>query len=194
MQREVFFTQKVFKSLLRAMSFPGTVQSLEFSEELYQFLGDEFWALGSIALTLIDGHTSFCVIGPNSKVLEERIIKLTRSKVLPMKEADFVITTEALQERLWDVKVGELRNPEKSATVIYLVEGVQEGIGGGVVLRLSGPGVKGERLISLFGLPPQEFLTLSQVNHLFPLGIDCFFVDKKGMLVGIPRSVKVEVL
>ena len=194
MKGEVFYTQRVFRGLLKAISFPGTVQSLELSEDLYEFLGPKFWPLGAIALTLIDGQTSFCVVGPDSKVLEEKIVWLTKSKVLPMKEADFVIATEALHERLWDVKVGDLRNPEKAATVIYLVEEVQEGIHSGVVLRLSGPGVKGEKLVSLLGLPRQEFITLAQVNQLFPLGVDCFFVDKKGMLVSIPRSVKEEVL
>jgi len=56
---------------------------------------------------------------------------------------------------------------------------------------LSGPGINGQRTLSVSGLP-QDFWTQWRANHgLFPLGVDVFLIQDN-RLCGLPRTVVAE--
>jgi alpha-D-ribose 1-methylphosphonate 5-triphosphate synthase subunit PhnH len=61
---------------------------------------------------------------------------------------------------------------------------------GGVTLRLRGPGVPGERFLTVAGPPPEFFGALAEANAAFPAGVDTFLVAPDGTVAGLPRSVQ----
>ncbi|MEW2360122.1 phosphonate C-P lyase system protein PhnH, partial [Spirillospora sp. NPDC029432] len=82
-----------------------------------------------------------------------------------------------------------LRLPGRPVRV-QAVDALDEGGGGdGVTLALSGPGVPGERRLTVRGLPAAYFRALADANAAFPAGIDTFLVAPDGTVAGLPRSV-----
>jgi alpha-D-ribose 1-methylphosphonate 5-triphosphate synthase subunit PhnH len=91
------------------------------------------------------------------------------------------------------LKRGSLACPEQGATVLYGVELLEGDSYAESGLRFSGPGVDGFAEPLIRGLPFKELLYLKKINQEFPLGIDALFVDRKGRLMGLPRSTRIEV-
>ncbi|MCI2420269.1 phosphonate C-P lyase system protein PhnH [Saccharopolyspora sp. K220] len=84
-------------------------------------------------------------------------------------------------------RVGSAAAPEEAALVSVAVQG----FGAGPALRLSGPGVPGQRELRVSGLPA-DFVAQRRNLIAFPAGPDLLLVDPAGELVGLPRSTRVE--
>jgi phosphonate C-P lyase system protein PhnH len=189
-------TQSVFRVLLNAMSRPGRIY------EMGPFIGG--WncpapgGFGSgaaflvpVLRTLLDSEVSFCVTG--DKRTAKEIAKFTGSHVSGVGDADFVIVPHGGKSRaVLEAKRGTLKYPDEGATIIFCVERLGEEIEAILRLDLRGPGIADTRRLSIAGIDFETFAHLKEINSEFPLGMDSFFMDKKGRLAAIPRSTAIE--
>lgn len=172
LREESLRRQRVFRKLLNAMAFPGSVQELEGG------------CLNSLLDTLLDRWVSFWC--------DESLVSLclqTGAVPSSLEDADFVISSYSLVGKIERLKRGKPEYPDRSATVIRLVESLDEGMS----VRLRGPGIKDYAFIRVKGMQVEEFLELSKVNSFFPLGVDLILLDRDCRLCAVPRSVKLEV-
>jgi alpha-D-ribose 1-methylphosphonate 5-triphosphate synthase subunit PhnH len=179
-------TQEAFRILLQALSRPGEI--LPFTP------ADRDAALPVLLQTLLDHEVNFQVIGPDRDLLAPMIADLTGSRLTEAATADFLIVTQgSSQGAILAAKRGTLEYPDQGATVIYLVAGLGGQQQDALRLKLRGPGVATARQVLISGLQAEEILALRKVNEEFPLGVDCFFLDQEGRVMGLPRSIILEV-
>lgn len=162
-----------FDAMMRALSRPG------------ELVGTGMTML-DLALCLLDLEvTHFTPSAPLAAQLAA-----TASSPVPIREADFVFcpTLDDGQLRtLAGIKTGDPLYPDTGATLV-LGAGFREG----VLLKLSGPGIPRERMVSVSTLPAGLW-ALRHQSVVFPLGWDMFLLGE-GKLMGLPRSTLVEVL
>ena len=179
--KQDIYTQQTFSKLMKAMSRPGNVYNLSLREGDAPFM--------PILLTLLDNEVTFAVIG--QKIATEDITLATGSNETTIEEADYVLVFGGESAgAVLRTRRGDLRYPDKGATIIYLVKSVK---GDGITLRLKGPGIKGEQLLSLDGFSESEVRDIKAANSDFPLGIDCIFIDSDARTASVPRSTHLEV-
>lgn len=178
--------QGVFRAMLDAISRPGVVYTLTKAQA-----AAEGWML--VLQTLLDHEVSHCLISDDQR-LAEQIMGVTHSPRASLEDADFVIApaggTKGLIRR---AKRGVPAYPDYSATVIYAVERIVPEDHNRPQVRLSGPGIAGEvSFPQMEGIDDGELAALSEINKEFPLGVDAFFVDRRGLLVALPRSTRLK--
>jgi alpha-D-ribose 1-methylphosphonate 5-triphosphate synthase subunit PhnH len=179
-------TQQIFRVLLQALSHPGEIYLLS--------PPDSGQGLPLMLQTLLDREVGFAVIGHDSDSFARLVTDLTASRLTGVPDADFIIVTNGSSRgRILEAKRGSLEYPDQGATIIYLVESLGRNGQAGLQVRLQGPGVRKEIRSNISGLDEDEILGLKKVNEEFPLGVDCFFLDRTGRVMGIPRSSYVEV-
>jgi alpha-D-ribose 1-methylphosphonate 5-triphosphate synthase subunit PhnH len=173
--------QKTFRTLLNAMSRPGTVGRVEAHPA-----GGEAAAALTILEALVDHEVSLAVVPPSPT--SEAVLRLTGSRVAPVSEADYVLCRESsLEEALHVVKVGPLEYPDRGATVICQVAEV----GDGDPISLSGPGIEGSKLVKLRSFPASARDEFAERNAERPLGVDVIFVDEHGQVLCLNRYTEV---
>lgn len=181
----VYDTQAGFRILLEALSNPGRLMELG---TLAQKLNGPYSLPLTVAAILLDNEVSFAVC--DNSVLAAEITGLTLAKQVQFNAADYIfISDEAdLPSVVASAKCGTLRDPHKSALVILTVADLQTG----KLQKISGPGIKGEQEIIL--CPElQEAMELRDAQSFeYPLGIDFLAVDKRGLLMGMPRKIQLE--
>jgi alpha-D-ribose 1-methylphosphonate 5-triphosphate synthase subunit PhnH len=176
-------SQKTFTALMWSLAHPGEPQILEARP------GDVS-GLETIAEALLDLETSFYT---SSSALEEPI-KRTGANATSSVDAAYHFHLEITPGVLFQLEYARLGTPlypDESASLILACS--QDS---GVQLRLTGPGIPGERTVRALGVP-LEFWTLRQRKMNFPLGWDVFLVSRVAagiQVIGIPRSTHVEVL
>lgn len=178
----VFDSQRVFRCLLQAASNPGKLFALpwEISVE-------------AVAQTLLDHEVSFCAVGAQMSGMQERVSAATGASVVPLPEADFaLISGEGARGEVLNLKRGTLEQPERGATVIYAVERLLTD--GPLTIRLSGPGVPGERTLGVEGLSASEVEAIRESRTGYPLGVDVYLLDEAGRVAGLPRSTRIELV
>ena len=153
----VFDSQKIFRLILEAMSYPGRIVSIK---ECADKLHGENSPLLAVAMTLLDNETSFCAEQP----LSDEIAMLTSAKAADPKTADyiFVCGREYLPEAIEKAKCGTPADPHKSATVV-----AQD--------------------TDLLELAKEAIALRGAQNHEYPQGIDIISVSKAGELLAFPR-------
>lgn len=172
-----------FRSVLRGMSRPGTVQRLPESG------GADY--LITLLSSLIDNEVTVAAIGVDWDELLKTVVRATGCRLASVGEADFVLVLGGDSGgQLSKLRRGASEYPETGATVLYLLEEVAEE-GGDV--SLSGPGIKNAVRPSLRWLADTELKLLGEVNRNFPLGLDAIFLDLEGRFTCIPRSVQIGV-
>jgi alpha-D-ribose 1-methylphosphonate 5-triphosphate synthase subunit PhnH len=170
-------SQQVFKALMWALSYPGSLHPLPVS-------GLE--SLLVVAETLLDLDTTFYASTPE---LQTKLSRLG-GRPCSLDRAQYQFYEQFTEDDLPDLRfvpVGALLTPEDSATLI-----VRAGVGSGYRMDLRGPGVCHTTELLIHGLPP-AFWSIRQEMMCFPLGWDVFLVDDD-QLVGIPRTTQVEVV
>lgn len=197
--RESFFdkiydSQKIFISLMRTMSFPGLLYQLPSIQLNYP--DKKMHYLLSVILTLCDLETSYMVITDQAQELIDlnNYINLNTScNEKDLKSSDFIIVLKTgLFEQFLHINHGTLAEPNKSATLFYLVENLSnEVMGNGQSIILQGPGIKEEQLVFFDATPQQEIEYWKESRKNYPLGVDIYLIDKNGLICGIPRSVKI---
>lgn len=178
---EVFDGQKVFRSILEAMSNPGRRVSI--AEQAAKMSGDNGTFL-AIAMTLLDNEVSFSTC--ENQELSAEIELLTLSKETSMDAADFIFVEkeEMLPEIFEKAKIGTLEDPQKSASIIIKVEKASD-----TELNLYGAGIKGMWKIEMPEIVKTAIDLRQAQNYEYPQGVDMMFVTNAGEIFCIPRLV-----
>lgn len=176
----IYTTQAVFRELVQATSYVGEIGSLAVNKK------EE--GLYLLAATLLDQEVRFATAGLAPKELDR--ISSLRGQAVSIEEADYLFLqlplTDACYQQLAKVKLGDLIDPQKSATLCIACEtlfGNQE-------VTMTGPGILGEKQV-LLAEELLPFLGLRKLlNSEYPLGIDLFFCDQAGNLLALPRTTQ----
>jgi alpha-D-ribose 1-methylphosphonate 5-triphosphate synthase subunit PhnH len=194
---EVFDAQAHYRLLLDSMARPGKINVMP-RMELTTPRG--IHAAGAlVGFALLNSDVTYYVDGPAAEDVSLYLLVNTSARPAEVEEADYAyVDGTAAAELLYRLKTGTLPYPENSATVIAAVDelggegaaGAMSG-SGGLVLTLSGPGVDGERRLSVAGIDAALLEALVTINAEFPLGIDLVLTDPTGRIACIPRSSRV---
>mgnify|MGYP006299216285 FL=1 len=153
--------QRMFRELLQAMARPGTVVDLE------PFLdGDD--ALAGVLATLVDGAVT---LADPDGLLSEGLWNFTQATPAASEAAGYVACAGRAAPS-FEPCLGDLKNPERGATLIVAVERVGDGP---CRWSLSGPGIQSSSTLALAGLASAWFDRRREWNAHFPLGVDMFF-------------------
>ncbi|MEO1308011.1 MAG: phosphonate C-P lyase system protein PhnH, partial [Pseudomonadota bacterium] len=161
-----------FEALLWALSRPGVTRLLpEPGEE-------------PIIAALLDRE---CRVHSAEPRLVAEIMR-TGAEIAEIDRADHVFAgVMTSSDVLRQIAVGSDLYPDDGATVI-----VRAKFGSGPALRMTGPGIDGEIVVQLHGLPDGFWAARASLLR-YPMGFDLYFVDGAEVL-GVPRSINVEEL
>ena len=159
-----------FEALMWALSRPGDVRTLPEA------------GFDAIAETLVDLE---CSAYADTPAMRERIVASGATLAEGIGNADHVFLATLDGAEIAQINCGSALYPDDGATLVAAVAH------SGQRLRLSGPGIKDTTEIALAVSP--GFWAMRDMLCLYPEGFDIFFVDGD-RVIGIPRSIKVEVL
>jgi alpha-D-ribose 1-methylphosphonate 5-triphosphate synthase subunit PhnH len=185
----VFQSQAVFRSIMRAMANPGTIVDTGPPLAPPAPLAP---AAAAALLTLADFETPLW-LAPSFAAASGRAVAdylvfhtgapLARS---PDKAAFALVDLVADVLRLADFAPGSAEYPDRSTTIV--AQGAA--FGEGSLLRLSGPGVRGEAELRIAPLPHDFFAQWKVNRSRFPLGVDLILASETE-LAGLPRSITI---
>lgn len=166
-----------FRSCLEALSRPGTMYKLE------PLFGSGLLAMASVWLY---SEVSYNYEG---SLDFEMVAALTGTKRSVASEADYLFSDVVDTKMLQEAKLGTADSPEKNAILLFQCADLQEGI----QVNLQGPGIDG---VFTCNLPVSlDFIDhFKQKNSEYPLGIDIFLIDDEMRVMGLPRTVNIEVI
>jgi alpha-D-ribose 1-methylphosphonate 5-triphosphate synthase subunit PhnH len=188
-------SQKAFRTVMMALAFPGIIRRLD-PISLSISKPDLVYILQPL-LTLLDLETTFCVVCREKKLQENvtHYIELnTHSRPRKLPQADFILCLDSsLHGQFPELKKGTLTQPNKSATVFYLLDSLA-GLPDSQAMELSltGPGIQDVQSVYVCGLDPGELKHWDCFKNDYPMGIDIYLVSRSGDIMGIPRSVTIE--
>ena len=186
-------TQAVFRTLLDALSRPGTVGVVENVLPASQASGThrsraELAALAAL-LTLCDYSTPVWLAQPDAALASVLRFHTGAPLVDDVHDAAFAyIHDAALLPELEHFSLGAAETPEQSVTLLIRVDALT----GGPSVVLSGPGIERTATISPLGLPEHFWRERASLAPLFPCGIDCYLVCGN-TLIGLPRTTHAKV-
>lgn len=161
-----------FDALLWALSRPGKTRALPEPGEV------------PIISTLLDRE---CRVHSSEPRLLPEIMR-TGAEITEIERADHVfLGAMTSSDPVVQIKIGSDLYPDDGATVV-----IRARIGTGPALRISGPGIDGDLVVHLDGLP-DGFWAARKARLRYPMGFDLCLVDGAEVL-GVPRSTEVEVL
>lgn len=165
-----------FKSLMRSLAYPGEIQTILPVFDSY-FLG--------IASSLLYSEVSYFYEGKEDM---GTIKAITNPKVETLEKADYIFCEKVDANILLQAKCGTFKDPDFSAIVIFTCKDFK-----GLHVRIKGAGILGEKEITL---PiDKSFVThFNTKNQDFPLGIEVYFLSKKGQIVALSRTTKMEIV
>jgi alpha-D-ribose 1-methylphosphonate 5-triphosphate synthase subunit PhnH len=177
--------QSAFRSVLKAMSEPGSVQTLPVTAAGPAPLGP---ALAALCLTLFDFETP---VWRDKGALLPRVDSYLRFHCgCPLPDdpsaAAFALIVDAAALSLERFAQGSIEYPDRSATLLLQVPTLAEG----PERILRGPGIDDTRTMRVGGLP-ENFAGQWRLNGAaFPLGVDILFCCGDDVL-GLPRTVHI---
>jgi alpha-D-ribose 1-methylphosphonate 5-triphosphate synthase subunit PhnH len=192
----VLHSQSHFRSILEAVSRPGTIRELE-AVELAPAPGLDT-ASSLVAFALLNADVSFHLVNM-SDVAAEYLSTNTNAAASSIEQAAFIFTDGAAPPAatLEGANCGTLNYPDTAATIVIQVEALSpDPLPGALMLTLEGPGVDGRSIVSVRGLSADLLLALQARNAEFPLGIDAIVTCDDGRarcprVLGIPRTARV---
>lgn len=187
-------TQHIYRRLVDAMSHPGQLwQLIPHPHTSIEQNPNPTW-IASVLLTLVDHEMTLHVVqSADSTDLRNIMTRRTRATEVPISEADFVAAEIASfdAETSTGMKRGTFDYPDDGATLVLQVESLTAS--GGPSIALTGPGVKGELIRPLGDLTTGFIAARNEVTHDYPLGIDVIVVDRRGLVMALPRTTSISV-
>jgi alpha-D-ribose 1-methylphosphonate 5-triphosphate synthase subunit PhnH len=181
-------TQAVFRTLLDALSRPGTVGVVENGLPEMRATRAEFAAFAAL-LTLCDYATPVWLAQADTALGSALRFHTGAPLVDEPGEAAFAYIHDAsAMPALESFALGEAESPEHSVTLLIRVEALT----GGTPVVLSGPGIQHTTTIAPVGLPEHFWRERATLAPLFPCGIDCYLVCGS-TLIGLPRTTQAKV-
>lgn len=183
----VLGAQKCFRTILAAMSEPGTLHHLAQSIEVPHGLHP---AAGEILLTLADYETPVWLAPKVAGAGAYVRFHCGAATVAAPGDARLAVLDRAdAQPGLAAFDAGDDRYPDRSATLI-----VQCGaLAGGLEVQLSGPGIREPRVIAPTGLADDFWSQVDENSQRYPLGVDLVLVAGTDMLC-LPRSTRIAMI
>jgi alpha-D-ribose 1-methylphosphonate 5-triphosphate synthase subunit PhnH len=177
--------QRVFRALLNAMARPGTVHTANPHPQ-----SGRFAAAVSLLEAVLDHEVTFAIV-PEQADLTDTLLRLTGSYVAPPDQADYLLgegggVLRALQQ----AKEGTAEFPDKSATVLAVVAALSAAPGGGLPLKLAGPGIRETRTVWVDGFAPECRGAFVERNRDLPMGIDLVLVAPDGAFTCLTRYTR----
>ncbi|MEI7065296.1 phosphonate C-P lyase system protein PhnH [Dickeya chrysanthemi] len=176
--------QYAFRRILKAMSEPGVVVSLD-HDNGWEGLSSSATA---VVLTLMDRETPLWLDPALSQAALLDNLRFHTGVILVEREAAaFALLPVSRELSLAGFAAGDEMAPENSTTLVLELPA----LGGGRALRLTGPGIAEARMIAP-QLPASVLDYLEQRPHPFPAGLDFLFTCGNALMV-LPRTTHVEV-
>ncbi|MGJ8647239.1 MAG: phosphonate C-P lyase system protein PhnH [Marinomonas colpomeniae] len=196
-------SQGVFRQLLKAMSEPGTLVSVTSPESIETLYASTF----AVCQALMDQQTPLWLSPKlDTKNIKHNLHFHTGAPVVEQSKDALFAVMDAEETGLFQTVSqdffqsffqGTDEYPETGCTLIIQVNSIKIVLSELSNLRLTGPGIEEEHLVSISDLAPPllDYLsnTTGERNASFPLGLDVIFIDQN-QLVCLPRTTQVEVL
>jgi alpha-D-ribose 1-methylphosphonate 5-triphosphate synthase subunit PhnH len=146
----------------------------------------------AVALTLLDGETTFAVLDRRNEPLISYCTLIAGSRMVEAAQADYLfLSGDGCPAQLHDVRRGNLLFPERGATLVCRVRAIYpDNSGDGVTLALQGPGAPGKRTFRAEGISREFLDELCRLNAEYPLGVETILVSSRGEIACLPRSVR----
>ncbi|MCC6435300.1 MAG: phosphonate C-P lyase system protein PhnH [Acidimicrobiales bacterium] len=177
----------VFRVLLDTLARPGMVQALPpglFPPGVAPAL--------ALPLALADLGTSFCIASDDeaeAAAQRDLVALATDARHTIPYDADIVVLGRPDPEAVGGLRSGSDELPEAAAKLAVQVED----LGSGATVVLDGPGVAAPFAVTV-GAPAEFMLALCDRNERPPAGIDTWIVDRRGRVLGLPRTTRITVL
>lgn len=189
LRRTATDAQRDFTTLLDVLARPGKIGRLQVPAGVP--------AAALAACGLVDVEVELRVLTGDDTEGQDWGEAVHAATSAPRSELEFARTVLALRpvtaDEVAQLPRGDALNPERGARLFATVDELTPG-DGPLTLRLTGPGVPGERLLGVRGLPAAVFEALATANSGFPLGVDTFLVAGDGAVAGLPRSTRLSIV
>jgi alpha-D-ribose 1-methylphosphonate 5-triphosphate synthase subunit PhnH len=180
----VFDSQRNFRELLQAMARPAAPRIVPVPAAAPAPI---LPATMAVLLTLCDADTALWLQQPNDEVALHLRFHAGVRLVQEPADADFALITEpSSMPPLTRFAHGDLRYPDRSATLIVQVDGFGENDG----RRFTGPGIRDVEQLAIEGLPAAFWQQRAAMRAQLPLGVDLIFISGERM-VALPRTTRV---
>ncbi len=183
-------SQAIFRVVLDACAWPGSVRQLP--ARATGAPGNP-WAAG-LLITLLDHEVSLALAAiPDAQAFARFVQQRTNVTLAEPDVADFVVAPAAGldPELLTRLKRGSLAYPDDGATLVLLVDRLDQTAGSALRMRLAGPGVPEGLELTAGGLSDEIIAARNATVAGYPCGIDLLLVDGSGRLAALPRSTQI---
>jgi alpha-D-ribose 1-methylphosphonate 5-triphosphate synthase subunit PhnH len=181
-------TQAVFRTLLDALSRPGTIGEVGNVLPDVRATRAELAAFAAL-LSLCDYATPVWLAQPDAALGSALRFHTGAPLVGEPGAAAFAYVHDASAlPPLERFMLGTAESPEQAVTLLIRVEALT----GGISVVLSGPGILDTETIAPVGLPEYFWRERAALAPLFPCGIDCYLVSGT-RLIGLPRTTQAKV-
>jgi len=181
--------QRVFRSVLDAMSQPGKIVALD---QLNPAPAPLNKVTAAICLSLVDHETpiwSDSAIATSGQAMSHLQFHCNCPMTAnPMDARTALISDGSTLTTLTQFCVGTDERPDLSSTVIIQVDGLSPDKD----IQLTGPGIKSKRNLSVAGINEGFWLAVQANAELFPRGVDLILTTESEM-VCLPRTTQVEI-
>ncbi len=181
---QVLDSQRVFRAALKALAEPGLTQPLIPIQALEPLAPASY----ALCLSLLDGDTRLWLAPAfDTPTVRANLAFHCGCPIVAEREsADFALLGVQELVDLSGFFTGSERFPDQSCTLLVQLDA----LGDGAALSWSGPGILGQREVSL--PVPAAFWQQRAARNDFPRGLDLFFAADQS-LIGLPRSTRIAV-
>jgi alpha-D-ribose 1-methylphosphonate 5-triphosphate synthase subunit PhnH len=184
----VLAAQATFRAVLDATARPGTIVKLKERLDAPAPLSP---GAAAIALTLCDHDTSVWLDAPltATPAVAEWLRFHTAARLAgdPAAAAFAFVGDAPALPPFAAFNPGTLEYPDRSTTIVIQVASLAKG----ARFVLSGPGIAGESIVHVGGLPTDIKARLAENRRLFPRGVDLLLVAGADIMA-LPRTTRVE--
>ena len=187
--------QSVYRKVLNAMAKPGVIENLQKEADKVDIDINCYKSTFLIMMMLLDREVSFNVVSEMSIDVSSLISQITYAKVKPLEEADYIFVLDDFCDEDLDIvikkaKIGDLVDPNNSATIIAEFKCLDNDNNEANILNFKGPGIKNLNEVKISG-ETRWIKERSLKNEEYPLGIDLIYVDEKNNVICIPRTTSI---
>lgn len=179
-------SQGVFRTLLDALSQPGTIHHLP------QTVAQRFIPALAPLAALVSHDVPFSICGAPSVKTSLAVERATFGRSVDPEFASYIAALAGHVPDAGSIRRGSAHRPDGGCQISYQISGrLVPGTTGESIFSIAGPGVPTVRSISIEWASHE----LSSLQQLFearddfrPMGFDIWLVDDFGQVVGIPRT------